>query len=155
MNTKAGLFSIVVISIITLLLYFLNISNDYRSDHFSCQGKMEFNNENKKYSAQIRYVFDGGKGNVYALGEYSESGKGNKKIPQHVQFTYTRNGKEIIMVSKRTSLNDKQAISLNTFIPDFYLYKGRGFRINIFRQGDGYVFTSNDIPIFICTKTTK
>lgn len=154
MNAKVSLLSIVIVSIITLSLYFVNRVDNYRADHFSCQGKMEFNNENKKYSAQIRYIFDGGKGNVYALGEYSESGEVSKKIPQHVQFTYTRDGKEMIMVSKRTSLNDKQAISLNAFVPDFYLYKGRGFRISIFRQGDGYVFTSNGIPIFICTKTT-
>jgi len=153
MFSKKMFLIILLVFIITALTFVVNISYNYHYDHFSCVGKIEFNKNDKKYFAQVKYIFDGGKGQIYALGEYSQPGQPNKKISQRLLFTYTRKNNEIMMLSKRSLLNDSQSRILNELIPDFYLYKDRGFRIKIFSlQGGGYVFTTYNLPVFICTK---
>ncbi|VEI75912.1 Uncharacterised protein [Serratia fonticola] len=48
---------------------------EHNEDNFSCRGKITFYKDNTQYSVQVKYVFDGGKGNVVSIGEYSELGK--------------------------------------------------------------------------------
>jgi hypothetical protein len=134
-------------------LYLAQIIWDYRSDQFSCSGRIDFTDKKRNYTVQVKYIFNRGKGEVATIGEYNEVGQNSQRLIQQLSFDYTRNGRELVMLSTSSSLSDEQARMLNTLVPDFYLYKDRGFRIQIYRQGEfGYVFTTYGVPVFICSK---
>lgn len=141
-------------AVLSISPYLVQSILDYRANHFSCGGRIDFSDTRRNYSVQVKYTFDGGTGEVTTLGEYSEAGKMSRRLSQQLLFDYTYHGGEFVMLSTSSALSDTQARMLNTLVPDFYLYKDRGFRIRIYHQGDnGYVFTTYGVPVFICTKS--
>lgn len=153
MNGKIIITLFILLTLVFVSYFIEKAVQDYRSEHFSCRGSVEMSDDKRFYTVQVKYSFDGGAGEVITLGEYSESGKRHRRISQRLLFNYTHNGDEFVMLSTNSALSDAQARMLSALIPDFYLYKDRGFRIRIYRQGNsGYVFTTYGIPMFICTK---
>lgn len=140
-------------AIFAVLPYFAGKIYNYQFDHFTCSGKIVFSDENRNYSVHVKYIFDEGAGEVVTLGEYQDSNMTSRRLSQQLSFNYTHKGDEIVMLSTKSTLNDANARMLDSLVPDFYLYRDRGFRIRIFKQGEsGYVFTTFGVPVFICTK---
>ncbi|CNL67343.1 hypothetical protein [Yersinia aleksiciae] len=152
MNGKRTLILFAFLVVLAFSPYIAKVVYHYHSDHFSCKGRINFIYDDTSYNAQVKYTFDGDKGEVVTVGELSKSGKMIRRISQQLSFNYTRHGNEIVMLSTNSALNDDQARMLVSFVPDFYLFKDRGLRIRIYQQGDGYVFTTFNIPVFICTR---
>jgi hypothetical protein len=153
MNVKKTILLFTILVMLAISPCVVDLIMIYRADHFSCRGKIDFSDNKRDYTVQVKYIFNGGRGEVTTLGEYSDRWLRNRRISQQLLFDYTHNGDELVMLSTNSALSDEQARMLDKLVPDFYLYKDRGFRIRIFRQGDsGYVFTTYDIPVFICTK---
>lgn len=152
MNSKKTLILLIFLIIIAFSPYIAKLVHHYNLDHFSCRGRINIINDGTNFNAQAKYTFNGDHGEVAVVGELSKLGERPQQISQQLLFNYTRNGNEIIMLSTNSALNDAQARVLTTLLPDFYLFKDRGLRIRIYQQGDGYVFTTFNIPVFICTK---
>ncbi|ATM74964.1 hypothetical protein CRN79_03485 [Serratia fonticola] len=154
MKIKKSIFIALILMLFAFTPRIIMEFDNYRDDHFSCWGRINFYEKNIEYSAQVKYTFNGGKGILNSRGELTYLGGRTRKIHQNLIFKYTHSGDEIIMVSTQSALSDEQAKSLDNILPDFYLYKDRGLRIRIFNQGhNGYVFVTSGIPIFLCTKT--
>ncbi|TQI78146.1 hypothetical protein FHU10_1859 [Serratia fonticola] len=150
MKNKIVFFILLLIIISTPFL--LDSWLEHRENNFSCRGKITFQKNNVKYLVQVKYIFQGSFGEVVTIGEYSELGQKPRVITQDLSFNYSRIGNEFTMVSTQSLLTESQAKILNSLVPDFYLYKDRGFRIEIHKQGkNGLVFTTASLPIFICT----
>lgn len=153
MNSKNRYMLWALLAMLAISPYIVQSILNYQADHFSCGGRIEFSDNQRTYTVQVKYTFDGGTGEVTTLGEYSDSGKRSRRLSQQLSFDYTHHGHELVMLSTSSTLSDVQARVLDSLVPDFYLYKDRGFRIRIYRQGDnGYVFTTYGVPVFICTK---
>lgn len=151
MEIKKKLYWVILLITFSIFSYYAKKYFTYNENKFSCSGRINFFDEVRTYSVQVRYSFNGGEGEVVTLGEYSEIEGVKLKISQQLSFNYTQNGNDIVMVSTGSTLNDNQARLLDTLVPDFYLYKDRGFRIRIYKQDDSsYVFTTYGAPIFIC-----
>lgn len=152
MNAKKTLILFAILMVIAFSPYIAKIIYDYHSDHFSCRGRINFIYNETHFNAQVKYTFNGDKGEVAVVGELNRPGERTQRISQQLLFNYTHNGNEIVMLSTNSALSDDQARMLVSFVPDFYLFKDRGLRIRIYQQGDGYVFTTFNLPVFICTK---
>ncbi|WP_145561561.1 hypothetical protein [Yersinia bercovieri] len=152
MNGKNTLMFFVFLTALAFSPYIAKMVYDYHSDHFSCRGRINFIYNEVNFNVQVKYTFNGNEGEVAVVGELSKPGERPQRISQQLSFNYTHNGNEIVMLSTHSALSDDQARMLVSFVPDFYLFKDRGFRIRIYQQGDGYVFTTFNIPVFICTK---
>ncbi|AIN18821.1 hypothetical protein CH54_2381 [Yersinia rochesterensis] len=152
MNGKKTLILFVFLTMLAFSPLIAKVVHRYNSDHFSCLGRINIISSETNFNAQAKYSFDGDHGEVAVVGELSKLGERTQRISQQLLFNYTRNGNEIIMLSKNSALSDNQARMLVSLVPDFYLFKDRGLRIRIYQQGDGYVFTTFNIPVFICTK---
>ncbi|XXD08000.1 hypothetical protein ACMYSN_17950 [Klebsiella sp. R445] len=153
MKSKSANLFIVILTMLIILIYLAQMVYNYRHNHFSCGGNITFSDDKRSYSVQVKYIFNGGGGKVIARGEYHEAGMKNVRLLHQLAFDYMRRDDSIVMFSTTPALSDTQARMLDTLVPDFYLYKDRGFRVRIFKQGkSGYIFTNLGIPVFICTK---
>ncbi|MFI8418244.1 hypothetical protein ACQKDS_17910 [Serratia sp. NPDC078593] len=127
--------------------------SQYRANHFSCRGSVHYFKDDAQFTAHLKFMFNGGKGEVSSLGEFLEQGEKSQKISQSLKFNYTRTGDDMFLISTQSTLPDSLAKIMTNLVPDFYLYPDRGLRIHIYRQGNkGYVFMVDNIPSFICAK---
>ncbi|MGF6193336.1 hypothetical protein [Serratia sp. 2723] len=144
-----GVIFIMVILTPSVYLFYLN----YKETHFSCWAKSHATRGGQYHFSEFQLIFNSGQGELNSIVKYSDPNNKERIINANLKFTYKKDSDRIILVSS-DSINDRSLITLlGSIVPDFFLQKDRGLSMRIFRQGnDAYIFTSEDIPLFICNK---
>lgn len=151
MINRKNLLSYILITLFALSpLLWIGFSH-YKTNHFSCQSKINLLHKEDRYSVIMTYHFAGGAGQIESRGEYFQAGKVLKKISRDMNFTYSRQGDNLVMVSSE-KYDDSSIVNLLTpFTPDFFRYSERGLSMKLVQQNAGaYLFTLNETPIFYC-----
>lgn len=148
MNRK-NIFSTLLFIIIMGCLSFI-YAHKKSINNFTCQGQVNSFKGDVSYRARDQYTFSNGNGEIQTIGVYIDKNQ-KKEISYDIKFKYDRIGDEFNMLSTYSSLNSADANLLNDVVPDFYLYKDRGFRMIVsLYERKIYVFSTLGVPFILC-----
>lgn len=145
-NTFTTLFFITIVGCLSFIY-----AHKKHINNFTCQGQVNSFKGSVSYRARDQYTFSNGNGEIQTVGFYINKDQ-KKEITYNIKFTYDIIGDDFYMFSTYSSLNSADANLLNDVVPDFYLYKDRGFRMIVsLYDKNTYVFSTLGVPFLVCT----
>lgn len=154
MLTKRKFFFIISVLGLTFSPFLFKVYSSFKRDYFSCESHFTINKNNNTIRAIVYHRFTGNKGDLEYSFTLSHEGVKIGEIHRSITFSFQREDNTYILVSNETLKNTNIINLFNPYIPDFYLIRDRGVKVDVRRLKNGdFVFFTNNIPLGICKKT--
>lgn len=153
MSNKRPLILLLFFTIITLIPLFAWLSERYDNNHFSCITHFTYHKDKIAMQVDTHYIFHGGAGVVEASGVLISADGTQTDISRKFAFNYIKQGNEYTLLSDNAMDSKSGFFSLRSIVPDFYMLSYRGVTLTIKKQApNGYLFMSDNVPIYYCEK---
>lgn len=153
MNNKHYLILLCLGGMIALVPFLVWLNERYNEGYFSCTSSVTLIRDDNTLNVDLHYSFSDGSGVVETSGAISSPDGSKVEIARKFNFSYERDGHDYIFISEKGYKKPLDTPLFNPVIPDFYLLSNRGLSVKIYKQKPGgYVFVTNNIPLFYCKK---